>query len=86
MALGEPNRVYQRRTGDGSMEVWSYTSRRVTTDRQRVTADFSYRDSDGRVRRTSDTVWVDVDRELEYERMRVEFTDGNVSAIETLDR
>jgi hypothetical protein len=86
MALGEPNRVYQRRTGDGSMEVWSYTSRRVTTDRQRVTADFSYRDSDGRVRRTSDTVWVDVDRELEYERMRVEFTDGKVSAIETLDR
>lgn len=86
MALGEPNRIYQRRTGEGSIEVWSYTARRVTTDRQRVTADFAYRDSDGRLRRTSDSVWVDVDRELEYERMRVEFTSGKVSAIETLER
>lgn len=86
MALGEPNRIYQRRTGEGSIQVWSYTARRVTTDRQRVTADFAYRDSDGRLRRTSDSVWVDVDRELEYERMRVEFTDEKVSAIETLER
>jgi hypothetical protein len=85
MALGEPNRVYQRRTGDGSMQVWSYTARRITTDRQRVAADFTYRDSDGRVRRATDSVWVNVDRELEYERMRVEFTDGKVSAIETLE-
>jgi PBP1b-binding outer membrane lipoprotein LpoB len=86
MALGTPNRVYTRQTKDGSIEVWSYTSTRVTNERQRVNANFRYRDASGSYRNANDWVYVDVARETEYERVRVEFTEGKVSAIDTLQQ
>lgn len=86
MALGEPNRVYARETGGGKLEVWSYTTKQVKTERQYVNADFRYRDATGRSRTTTDWIWVDVNHENEYEQMRVEFTGGKVSAVETLTR
>ena len=84
MAMGQPNRIYTRATSGETIEVWSYTAKTTTMDRQRVNADFRYRDSSGRTRTTTDSVWVDVARETEYERFRVEFKDGKVSAIDTL--
>lgn len=86
MALGDPNRVYSRQTGTGTLEVWSYTSTTTRTDRQRVQADVRYRDSDGRSRTASDWVWIDVPRDTEFERIKVEFVEGKVSAIETLQQ
>ncbi len=87
LALGEPNRQYTRRTTSGKdTEVWSYTSSYTTTDRQRVEARVRARDSDGRMRTYSDWVYVDVQQRNEYERLRVEFEQGVVSAIETLEQ
>ncbi|HMO04206.1 MAG TPA: hypothetical protein PKC67_02005 [Kiritimatiellia bacterium] len=86
MALGEPNRIYNRTTTEGSVEVWSYTSKSTSTDRQRVSANIRYRDADGRSRSTTEWVWVDVARDTEYERIRVEFKDGKVAAIDTLQQ
>jgi hypothetical protein len=84
MSLGVPNRMYSRVTSGGTSDVWSYTGKKSTSDRQRVSADIRYRDADGRSRSSSEWVWVDVPRETEYEKTRVEFIDGKVSAIETL--
>jgi hypothetical protein len=86
LALGEPDREYLRRTAMGRTEVWSYTDIYTTLDRQRVTGSFRVRDSGGRLRTVSDSVWVDVDREHEYERRRVEFENGRVKAIEEISR
>lgn len=86
MALGTPRRIYTRQTKEGQYEVWSYTSSYSTTDRQRVQADVRYRDITGRTRTTTEWVWVDVPRETEYETIRVEFSGGKVSAVETMTR
>jgi hypothetical protein len=85
MAMGPPNRIYSRVSSNGTSEVWSYTSKKTTTDRQRVNADVRYRDANGRYRTTSDWVTVDVARDIEYERVRVEFIDSKVAAIESLE-
>lgn len=84
MALGEPDRKYTRLTEAGSLEVWSYTSTQTRTDRQRVMADVRYYDERGRSRTGSDWIWVDVNHETEYERIRIEFNNGAVSAVDTL--
>lgn len=86
MALGPADRIYNRVTAEGTLEVWSYTGKSTSTDRQRVSADFRYRDADGRSRTSTEWVWVDVARETEYDRVRVEFKDGKVAAIDTLQR
>ncbi len=86
IALGRPDRLYSRRTKDGETTVWAYTATDYSSDRQRVKADFRYRDSSGRYRDTSDWVWVDVRQEKEYDRLRVEFRSGVVTAIETEER
>ncbi len=86
MALGEPDRRYSRQTAGDQLEVWSYTVKEFVPDRQRTNATFSYRDYRGVYRTASDWVWVDVNREIEYERLRVELSRGIVTAIETLER
>jgi len=86
MAMGPPNRIYSRVSTNGNSEVWSYTSKKTTTDRQRVNADVRYRDANGRYRTSSDWVTVDVARETEYDRVRVEFIDGKAASIETLEQ
>jgi hypothetical protein len=86
MALGKPNRIYSRQTAEGVTEVWSYTATQSSIERQRVNAQFRSRDSNGRLRTNNDWVWVDVSRETEYERIRLDFVNGVVLAIETLQR
>ncbi len=86
MALGTPARIYTRQTERGWSEVWAYTAFRITTERQRVNATFNYKDDRGRMRTANDWVWVDVNRETEYERMRVEFNNNKVFAFEALQR
>lgn len=87
LALGEPQRRYARKTlGGKNTEVWSYTSIRTTTDRQRVDARVRGYDERGRSRTYTDWVYVDVEHRHEYERLRIEFETNTVMAIETLER
>jgi outer membrane protein assembly factor BamE (lipoprotein component of BamABCDE complex) len=86
IALGKPDREYTRTTAEGTYEVWSYTDRYTTTERQRITGDFRIVDPQGGFRTTHDTVWADVDVSHEYERLRIEFKNDAVSAIESVNR
>ena len=86
IALGKPDREYTRTTAEGTVEVWSYTDRYTTTERQRITGDFRIVDPQGGFRTTHDTVWADVDVSHGYEKLRIEFKNGNVTAIERVNR
>lgn len=86
IALGKPDRVYTRTTAEGTYEVWSYTDRYTTTERQRITGDFRIVDPQGGFRTTHDTVWADVDVPHEYEKLRIEFKNDTASAIESVNR
>jgi outer membrane protein assembly factor BamE (lipoprotein component of BamABCDE complex) len=84
IALGAPDRHYIRRSDRGLTEIWSYVEVEYRTARQRVTGDFPVRDAQGNVRTLDNTVFVDVQHQVQYERMRVEFVQDQVSAIETI--
>jgi outer membrane protein assembly factor BamE (lipoprotein component of BamABCDE complex) len=86
MALGKPDRQYSRTTESGQSEIWSYVDLYSTTRRQRIDGPFRVRDPDGGYRTVSDAVWVDVDAQHEYERLRVEFEGNRVRAIENVTR
>ena len=86
LALGKPHRKYTRTTGEGQLEVWSWVGTDYRYERQLVNGSFRYRDSKGRMRTATDSVWIDVKHEVEYERMRVEFENDAVSAIERTRR
>jgi hypothetical protein len=83
IALGKPDRMYNRRTERGMSTIWSYTDQRYqTTQRQLVHGRFRVRDANGQLRTVSDSTWVDVPVYQEYERLRVEFESRIVTAIE----
>lgn len=86
MALGDPDRRYLRKTAAGEAEVWAYTETYTTMERQRVEGPFRSRGADGTVRTIQDTLWVDVQQRHEYERLRIEFVNGVVTAIEESSR
>jgi outer membrane biogenesis lipoprotein LolB len=83
MALDKPDRKYQRKTAGGDVDVWSYTDSRTTTERQRIETHMRAPDVGGVWHSYSDWTWVDVPVRHEYDRTRVEFKDGKVSAVET---
>lgn len=84
IAKGKPDRKYVRKTASGETEVWSYTRTEYWTDRQRVTGRFRVHDADGRSRTVTDSAWVDVRNEREFEQERVEFENGGVKSYEVL--
>jgi hypothetical protein len=86
IALGKPDREYLRVTDAGMTELWSYVDAISYPDRKRVRANVRVRDGQGRYRTASDSVWVEVQNEREYERLRVEFKEGRVSAIERVQK
>jgi outer membrane protein assembly factor BamE (lipoprotein component of BamABCDE complex) len=86
MALGKPDRQYSRTTESGQSEIWSYVELYSTTRRQRIEGPFRVRDPQGGYRTVSDSMWVDVDEQHEYERLRVEFGGNRVRAIENVTR
>jgi hypothetical protein len=86
MALGKPDRQYERTTETGQTEIWSYVSLYSTTSRQRIDGPFRVRDPRGGYRTVSESLWVDVNEQHEYERLRVEFEGGRVRAIENVTR
>ena len=82
VALGKPNRKYYRRTAQGEILVWAYTASITRPERQRVTGTFRFRDRDRRFQTATDTVFVTVDRHIEFDKLRVEFVRNVVTAIE----
>ena len=87
LALGQPERKYTRRAAAGkTLEVWSYTSTQISHDRQRAEVRIHAYDRNGQPRVYTDSTWVEVEQRTEYERQRVEFEGGVVSAIETVER
>ncbi len=86
MALGDPDRRYLRKSATGEAEVWAFTDSYTTTERQQVEGPFHVRGTDGTTRTIRDTMWVDVQQRQVYERLRIEFINGIVDAIETSER
>ena len=86
IALGKPDRQYSRTTEAGQSEVWSYVALTSTSSRQRIDGPFRIRDPHGGFQTVSDALWVDVQEQHEYERLRVEFGGDKVSAIENISR
>lgn len=86
IALGSPDRKYVRTTSAGQSEVWAYIGTYSTIEHERITSPFSIRDPNGGYRTITDTVWVDVQRDREYEKLRVEFQDNVVKAIERSEK
>ena len=86
IALGKPDRTYTRTTAAGTLEVWAYTDSYTTVERQRITGDFRVVDPQGGFRTTHDTVWADVNVPHEYDKLRIEFQNDVVSAIENVNR
>jgi hypothetical protein len=84
LAQGRPNRIYERESADSKREVWSYTRVVRSSSSDWVRVPVSYRDADGKLHRRYDSVRVDVDHDREVDQLRVEFSEGRVSAIERL--
>lgn len=83
IALGRPDRVAQRTTIEGRMEIWVYTDTTYDTQFAPIETSYWYRTSRGDLRLARDWSWVDVRQRHEYEILRVEFKDGKVAALET---
>lgn len=76
MALGEPHRVYLRRTADTESEIWQYVwIRRETSTRPLIVGGNS---------RVSSTAWIDSEDTREIPLLRIEFRDGTAVAVEEL--
>lgn len=80
LALGEPNRVVTRRTADEVHESWIYLGTYITTDTYHVRDHGRFSTFDRR------NVIVDRTRQNTFERMRLTFSEGELSAIEQLER
>ena len=85
VAMGKPDRKYIRKTASGDVVVWSYVGHDTRPEKQKVTGRFNYRDSDRRLRTATDTVVMDVNRYIEYDKVRVEMLNNQVIAIEEID-
>lgn len=84
MAWGAPDRVYMRTTQQGTATVWSYSIYQPRIRSERMSIPVRYIDRQGRRRTEYQNVWINRDTGEEYTAARVEFMDGNVSAIEQL--
>ena len=82
IALGEPQRRLIRRTPGGDAEIWLYLDVARRFDRQRADIDGLSVAGPGGSRSITGSAWVNVAQEREFVRVRVEFQNGAVAAIE----
>ena len=82
IALGEPQRTLLRRTPEGDAECWLYLDTVRRYERQRADVDGLSLSSPGGTRAVGGSIWINVMQEREFVRVRVEFRDGTVTAIE----
>ncbi len=79
LALGEPDRVSTRQREGELLEVWTYVGVHHTSETYRV-RDF------GRFSTIDQNVVIERSRQNVYDRVRVEFRDGVVVAVEMVQR
>ena len=82
IALGEPQRKTLRRSGAGDLEIWFYLDSIRRYDRQRVDIDGLSLSGPGGLRSLGGSAWINVEQSREIVRVRVEFQNGAVAAIE----
>ena len=82
IALGEPHRQTLRRSADGEVEIWSYFDSTRRYDRQRVDIDGLGVSGPGGLRSIGGSAWINVEQNREFVRLRAEFRNGVVAAIE----
>lgn len=84
LAWGTPDHVFIRTTENGRSIVWIYTGTRFSSQTDRVTVPVTVYDEKGRGSIIYRDAWFDRDLEKEYDRARVEFIEGIVTAIEQI--
>ena len=84
MAWGDPDYIHTRRTKSGTSTIWTYTKTKSRSQIDHMVIPVFYLDSAGNRVYRYQSVWIDLDTEKEYEKARIEFTKGLVSAIEQL--
>ena len=84
IALGDPQRQVVRRTADGDSEIWYYIETVQSYDRQRVDLDGLTLYGVSGSRTVGGSAWVNILQQRESVRVRVEFRNGRVAAIEEL--
>ena len=82
IALGDPQRQLARRTLDGESTIWLYLDTLRRYERQRADIDGLLVSGPGGMRSIGGSAWVNVLQEREVFRIRVEFQQGLVTAIE----
>ncbi len=86
IALGEPQRTLLRRTLTGNTEIWLYSDSSRSYERQRADIDGLVVNSSAGVRSVGGSVWINVPQVREFVRLRVEFQNGSVVAIEEISK
>ena len=87
MALGKPDKVEVEKTAEGAHEIWSYTDTASTTEQQTYTPSPYVTDEDGDTKyKYRAPVTVSSQKLQEYEKLRVEFSNGKVVKIKTANR
>lgn len=82
IALGEPQRKLVRRTAAGQSEAWLYLDAVSTYERQRADIDGLSLSGPGNARSFGGSAWINVKQNKEFVRIRAEFQNGIVVAIE----
>ncbi len=85
MSLGQPEKIFRRKDADGVSVSWQYYSSTRYTDYERVHVPVTHVDDDGNSHIHYEWVTVDRDRWEEELRTQVEFEDGAVVSVETLE-
>ena len=86
IALGEPQRKILRRALVGDTDIWLYCDSTRSYDRQRADIDGLVVNSSSGVRSIGGSAWINVPQEREFVRLRVEFQNGSVVAIEEITK
>ena len=82
IALGDPQRQLTRRAPGGESTIWLYVDTLRRYERQRADIDGLLVSGPGGMRSIGGSAWVNVLQEREVFRIRVEFQQGLVTAIE----
>jgi len=82
IALGEPQRTLLRHTTEGDREIWLYIDTIQRYERQHANIDGISLYGPAGSRSAGGSVWINVLQERETTRLRAEFQNGRVIAIE----
>ena len=86
IALGEPQRKILRRTLTGDTDIWLYSDSIRSYERQRADLDGLVINSSSGIRSVGGSAWINVPQEREVVRLRVEFQNGSVVAVEEISK